>query len=254
MAFSSKRVAVVTGGATGIGAAICRFLARDGADIAIWDWNTDPAQAVADEISAMGRNVLVCKVDVSKRQDIDAAVTSVRDQLGPIGILVNNAGVSPEKDFVDITEKDWDRVFDINLKGTFLCTRAVIDDMIDAQWGRIINISSSSAQSGARRMVHYAATKGGVIAFTKSLAQEVGALGITVNNVPPSFVYTDGLKSVEDRLAGAGGIEGYANRTIPVNRVGQPEDIANAVAFLASEASGYVTGLTLSVNGGRYMQ
>lgn len=254
MTFSSKRVAVVTGGAAGIGAAICRFLARDGADVAIWDWNIEAAQTLVDEISAMGRKVVVCKVDVSKRQDVDTAVTTVREQLGPIGILVNNAGISPEADFVDITEEDWDRVFDVNMKGTFLCTQAVIGDMIDAQWGRIINISSSSAQSGARRMVHYAATKGGVIAFTKSLAQEVGAQGITVNNVPPSFVYTDGLKSVEDRLAATGGIEGYANRMIPVNRVGQPEDIANAVAFLASEASGYITGLTLSVNGGRYMQ
>lgn len=252
MTFSSKRVAVVTGGAAGIGAAICRFLARDGADVAIWDRNTTAARGVADEIAAMGRRSVVCEVDVADRGQIEAAVKTVREELGPIGILVNNAAISPEKDFVDITEEDWDRVFDINMKGVFFCTQAVIDDMIAAKWGRIINISSSSAQSGARRMAHYAATKGGVIAFTKSLAQEVGALGITVNNVPPSFVYTDGLKSVEDRLAG--GIEGYANKMIPVNRVGQPEDIANAVAFLASEASGYITGLTLSVNGGRYMQ
>jgi 2-hydroxycyclohexanecarboxyl-CoA dehydrogenase len=248
----TDKVAVVTGGAAGIGAAVCRFLARDGADIAIWDWNTDAAQGLADEIAAMGRKVVVCKVDVSKRNDIESAVTTVHDTLGPVSILVNNAAISPEKDFVDITMEDWDRVFDINMKGLFMCTQAVINDMITARWGRIINISSSSAQSGARRMVHYAASKGGVIAFTKSLAQEVGALGITVNNIPPSTVYTDGLKSVEARLQG--GIEGYVNSTIPVKRVGQPEDIANAVAFLASEASGYITGLTLSVNGGRYMQ
>jgi 2-hydroxycyclohexanecarboxyl-CoA dehydrogenase len=248
----TNRVAVVTGGAAGIGAAICRFLARDGADIAIWDRNTDAAQGIADEIAAMGRRAVVCEVDVSNRSRIQAAVKTVREELGPVGILVNNAGVSPEKDFVDITDEDWDRVFDINMKGMFMCTRAVIDDMIGARWGRIINISSSSAQSGARRMVHYAATKGGVIAFTKSLAQEMGAFGITVNNVPPSFVYTDGLKSVEARLSG--GIEGYTRNMIPVNRVGQPEDIAHAVSFLASEASGYITGLTLSVNGGRYMQ
>ncbi len=248
----TNKVAVVTGGAAGIGAAVCRFLARDGADIAIWDRNVEAAQEVAREVEALGRRVLVCAVDVASRRDIEAAAQRVRAELGPVAILVNNAAISPEKDFVEISDDDWDRVFDINLKGTFLCTQVLIGDMIAARWGRIINISSSSAQSGARRMVHYAATKGGVIAFTKSLAQEMGPLGITVNNIPPSTVYTDGLKSVEARLEG--GIQGYVNNTIPVKRVGQPEDIANAVAFLASEASGYITGLTLSVNGGRYMQ
>lgn len=248
----TNRVAVVTGGAAGIGAAICRFLARDGADIAIWDWNIEPAKNLVDEITAMGRKVVVCKVDVSNKNDIDAAVKTVHEKLGRVGILVNNAAISPEKDFVDITLDDWNKVFDINMKGMFMCTQAVIRDMMDAKWGRVINISSSSAQSGARRMVHYASTKGGVIAFTKSLAQEMGAHGITVNNIPPSTVYTAGLQSVEDRLEG--GIEGYVNRTIPVKRVGQPEDIANAAAFLASEASGFITGVTLSVNGGRYMQ
>lgn len=251
MTITPGKVAIVTGGAIGLGAAISRFLARDGADIAIWDRNIEPAESVANEIRALGRRVIVCQVDVSNRNSIDAAVQVVRAELGPVSILVNNAGISPEKDFVDITEEDWDRVMDINLKGTFFCTQAVIQDMLDASWGRIINISSSSAQTGARRMVHYAATKGGVIAFTKALAQEVGALGITVNNVPPSFVYTDGLKSVENRFPD--GLSGYARQNIPVNRIGQPEDIANAVAFLASEASGYITGHTLSVNGGRYM-
>lgn len=248
----NNRVAVVTGGAAGIGAAICRFLARDGADIAIWDRDIAAAEELAAEIGALGRKVVICQVDVASREQVDAAADKVRAELGPIGILVNNAGISPEKDFVEITEQDWDRVFDINMKGMFFCTQAVIADMISAQWGRVVNISSSSAQSGARRMVHYAATKGGVIGYTKALAQEVAPMGITVNNVPPSTVLTEGLKSVEDRLEG--GIEGYVKRTIPVQRVGQPEDIANAVAFLASEASSYITGITLSVNGGRYMQ
>lgn len=248
----TNKVAVVTGGAAGIGAAICRFLARDGIDIAIWDWNISAAQPIVDEITAMGRKVVVSKVDVSNKDDIEAAVKTVREKLGRVSILVNNAGIAPEKDFVDITLDDWTKVFDVNMKGVFMCTQAVIGDMIDAKWGRVINISSSSAQSGAKRMVHYAATKGGVIAFTKSLAQEMGGFGITVNNIPPSTVYTAGLQSVEERLEG--GLEAYVNRTIPVKRVGQPEDIANAVAFLASEASGFITGLTLSVNGGRYMQ
>lgn len=246
-----KKVAVVTGGAAGIGAAISRFLARDGADIAIWDWKIDDVQPLVDEIKAMGRKVIVSKVDVSKRSDIEAAVKKAREELGPISILVNNAGISPEKDFEDITEEDWDSVMNVNLKGTFFCTQAVIGDMKAAKWGRIVNISSSSAQSGARRMVHYAATKGGVISFTKALAQEMGPFSITVNNVPPSFVHTAGLDLVKDRLQG--GIEGYAKSTIPLQRVGQPEDLAAAVAFLASDAAGYITGHTLSVNGGRYM-
>lgn len=251
MSEKTNKVAVVTGGAAGIGAAICRFLARDGADIAIWDRNIDAAEQLAADIADMGRRAIVCAVDVADRSQVRAAADRVRAELGPIGILVNNAGISPEQDFVAITEEEWDRVFDINMKGTFFCTQAVVDDMIDKQWGRIINISSSSAQSGAARMVHYAATKGGVIAFTKALARELAPLGITVNNVPPSTVYTDGLKAVEERLVG--GLDAYVNSTIPVKRVGQPEDIANAVAFLAAEASGYITGVTLSVNGGRYM-
>lgn len=249
----NNKVAVVTGAGReiGIGAAICKFLARDGADIAIWDWNVDETGPLVAAIEAMGRRVIVRQVDVSSRDSVNAAAEATRAQLGPIGILVNNAGISPEKDFVAITDEDLDRVIDINLKGIFYCTQAVIDDMTEAKWGRVINISSSSAQTGAKRMVHYAATKGGVIAFTKALAQEVAGLGITVNNVPPSTVYTDGLKSVEDRFTS--GLQDYVDKTIPVKRVGQPEDIANAVAFLASEASSFITGHTLSVNGGRFM-
>jgi len=251
MTNTANRVAIVTGGAAGIGAAICRFLARDGANVAIWDRNVDAAQGLVDEIQAMGRKVVVCKVDVSKRSDIDSALETVRAQLGPVSILVNNAGVSPEKDFVQITEEDWDAVMNINLKGTFFCTQAVIEDMIAAKWGRIVNISSSSAQSGAVRMVHYVATKGGVIGFTKALAREMAPFGITVNNVPPGSVYTAGLQSVESRFTD--GLDAWVKSNIPVQRVGQPEDIANAVAFLASDASGYITGHTLDVNGGRYM-
>ncbi|MYM62395.1 SDR family NAD(P)-dependent oxidoreductase [Pseudomaricurvus sp. HS19] len=251
MTFSTKKVAVVTGGAEGLGAEICRFLARDGADIAVWDRNIGLAQQVAAELRDAGVNAIACEVDISSKAQVDAAAAKVREALGPVAILVNNAGISPEKSFVDITEDEWERVFDINAKGTFLCTQAVIGDMIDAKWGRVINISSSSAQSGAPRMVHYAATKGAVIAYTKALAREVAPMGITVNNIPPSTVYTAGLQSMEERL---GSIDEYVKNTIPVQRVGQPADIANAVSFLASEASSYVTGVTLSVNGGRYMQ
>lgn len=246
------KVAVVTGGAGGLGAAIARFLARDGADIAIWDRKVDAAQEIANEISAMGRQVIVCDVDLSKRSDIEAAANKVREELGAVGILVNNAGISPYKPFVDITDDDWDAVMDVNLKGTFRCTQAVIGDMLEAKWGRIINISSSSAQTGAPCMAHYAATKGGVIGFTKALALEVAALGITVNNIPPNFIRTGPLLAMDDKIPG--GLEGFTKNEIPVQRMGQPEDIANAAAFLASEASSYITGLTLGVNGGRVMQ
>ncbi len=248
---NKTKVAVVTGAGAGIGAATSRFLARDGADIAIWDRNIDNVQPLVDEITAMGRKVIVSKVDVSQRTDIKAALTTVREELGPVSILVNNAGISPEKDFEDITDDDWHAVMNINLMGTFLCTQEVISDMVEAQWGRIINISSSSAQSGSKRMVHYAASKGGIISFTKALALEMGPKGITVNNVPPSFVDTAGLRGAAERIPG--GIEGYQKTMIPMRRVGQPEDIAAAVAFLASEGAGYITGLTLGVNGGRYI-
>ena len=247
---NSVRVAIVTGGAAGIGAGISKRLAEAGRDVAIWDLQVDRAEAVADQVRAMGRKALVSRVDVSNMSDVSAALNSVRRELGPVGILVNNAGIAPEKDFEEITEADFDRVMNVNMKGLFFITQAVIPDMKAANWGRIINISSSSAQTGAPRMTHYAATKGAVIGFTKAMAQEFGKHGITVNNVPPSFVHTEGLEAVVDRIPG--GIEGYA-RAIPMRRVGQPSDIAAAVTFLASEEAGYITGHTLSVNGGRYM-
>ena len=247
-----QKVAIVTGAGSpiGLGAAICRFLARDGADIAIWDRNIDQTGELVKDIEAMGRKVITSEVDVSSRDSINAAAAKVREALGPVSILVNNAGVSPEKDFMDITEEEWELTFNINTKGMFLCTQAVAQDMIDAGWGRIINISSSSAQTGAKRMVHYASSKGGVIGFTKALAQEFASKGITVNNVPPGSCYTESLKSVEGRFAD--GLEAWMKDNVPVQRVGRPEDIANAVAFLASDASSYITGHTLSVNGGRY--
>ena len=167
------------------------------------------------------------------------------DELGRIAILVNNAALSPFCKFEDLTEKIWDDLMAVNLKGPFLCCQAIIPDMLETKWGRIINISSSSAQTGSARQTHYAASKAGVIGFTKSLAQEFATSGITVNNVPPGFVNTEGLQeSPVD-------VEGFAPMT-PMKRPGRPENIAAAVAFLASEDADYITGHTLSVNGGRY--
>jgi len=240
------KTAIVTGAASGIGLAAARRLAKDGASVAIWDLNEAGAQAAAAELVREGHRAIASRVDVSSRADVDAAVKLVHETFGPVSILVNNAGMSAFNPFMEITEELWDRVMTVNLKSMLICTQAVLPDMLEAKWGRVINVSSSSAQTGAARMVHYAASKGGVIAFTKSLAQELAPTGITVNNVPPGFVDTPmlraGLKDNVDQIAAAS----------PMKRPGRPEDMAAAIAFLASEDAGYITGHTLSVNGGRY--
>jgi 2-hydroxycyclohexanecarboxyl-CoA dehydrogenase len=167
-----------------------------------------------------------------------------------VNILVNNAGITHFQPFMEMNEEMWDRVMNINLKSMLVCTQAVLPDMLAAKWGRIINVSSSSAQSGSARMTAYAASKGGVIGFTKALAQEVAALGITVNNVPPGFVDTPMLRG--EGTAGLGvTVEALAARS-PMGRAGKPENLAAAIAFLASDDADYITGHTLSVNGGRY--
>jgi 2-hydroxycyclohexanecarboxyl-CoA dehydrogenase len=240
------KTAIITGAASGIGLATARRLAEAGASVAIWDLNEQGAQAAAAALSGEGRRAIASRVDVSKRADVEAALRQAHQSFGPVGILVNNAGMSAFDSFMEITEELWDRVMTVNLKSLLLCTQAVLPDMLERGWGRIINVSSSSAQSGAARMVHYAASKGGVIGFTKALAQELAPTGITVNNVPPGFVDTpmlrDQLKDRVDQIAAAS----------PMKRPGRPEDMAAAIAFLASEEAGYITGHTLSVNGGRY--
>ncbi len=240
------KTAIVTGAASGIGLAAARRLAKDGANVAIWDINEEAAQAAAAELVKEGCKAIASKVDVSKRAEIDAAVKLAREKFGPISILVNNAGISAFTPFMQITEEQWDRIMQVNLKSVLICTQAVLPDMLDAKWGRIINVSSSSAQTGAQTMVHYSASKGGVIAFTKSLAQELAPTGITVNNVPPGFVDTPMMR------AGLGDKVDHIIAASPMKRAGRPEDMAGAIAFLASEDAGYITGHTLSVNGGRY--
>jgi 2-hydroxycyclohexanecarboxyl-CoA dehydrogenase len=241
----SGRTAVVTGAARGLGRAIALRLARAGVAISAWDLNREGVEQTAALIRQSSGRALACVVNAASAEDIAAATAQTRAHLGPITILVNNAALSPFAPFETITEEVWDRLMAVNLKGPFLCTKAIIPDMLAASWGRIINISSSSAQTGANAQAHYAASKGGVIGFTKALAIEYATQGITVNNVPPGFVDTEGLR------ASPVDVDGFAKKT-PMQRPGRPEDIAAAVAYLASEEASYVTGHTLSVNGGRY--
>jgi 2-hydroxycyclohexanecarboxyl-CoA dehydrogenase len=229
-----------------MGRAISIQLARDGAAVAVWDLNGDGAMLTAATIAQSGGVAIGCKADVSCANAIAAAVARTRSELGPVTILVNNAGISGFCPLLDLTEEMWDRMMRVNLKGPFLCTRAIVPDMLAAGWGRIVNISSSSTQQGARNMSHYVVSKGGVAGFTKALAMEFVSRGITVNTVAPGFVDTPMLR------ASPVDIEAVSAAS-PMRRPGKPEDIAAACSYLVSEAAGYITGQTISANGGRYL-
>ena len=232
---SFMKTAVVTGGASGIGRAIAQRLETDGHHVATIDLQPSDSD-------------FAYTADVTDRHQVDTVLDSIRTQLGPVSILVNAAGLEGFSRFADISFDVWQRVLDVNLNGVFHCCQAVLPDMVDAGWGRIVNISSSSTHSGVAGMAHYVAAKSAVNGLTKSLALEYGPDGITVNAVPPGFIDTPMLRSAEDR--------GFTNveKTIamtPVRRMGKPEDIAAACAFLVSEEAGYITGQILGVNGGR---
>ncbi len=239
------RVAVVTGAARGLGRAICERLAEDGVHIAAWDLNLEGAEETAALVRRQGVKAVACAGDASSASDIAAALEKTQKELGRVSILVNNAALSPFCKFEDLTEEAFDDLLAINLKGPFLCCKAMVPDMVAAGWGRVINISSSSAQTGAKSMAHYVASKGGVIGLTKALAQEYATSGVTFNNVPPNFVDTPGLRDAPID------VDAFAAST-PMKRPGKPRNIAAAVAFLASEDADYITGHTLGVNGGRY--
>lgn len=245
----TQKTALVTGAAAGIGAEICRRLAEDGIAIGVLDLKLEAAQKVADEIVAAGGKAIALAADVSDRAAVEAAVASLREQFGPVTIVVNNAGIASWVPFEEIDDALWDRTMAINLRGPFIVTQTVLPDMKAAKWGRVINISSSSAQSGTARMTHYSSSKGGMISFTKSLALELGPLGITVNNIPPASIA--GTVMYEETKHLMPMTPEQAAAMMPVRRLGEPEDIANAAAWLASEKTGYVTGQTIGVNGGR---
>jgi 2-hydroxycyclohexanecarboxyl-CoA dehydrogenase len=244
-------VAIVTGAGSGIGRAIAIRLGHDGFAVVVLDLDESAAQAVADELSELGlEGFAFGGVDVSDRAQVEAAVERVRTEVGPPVVLVNNAGIPGFKAFLDITDDKWDRIMEVNLNGPFYFSQAVVPDMTQAGWGRIVNISSSSAQSGQPYMVHYVTSKAGLIGFTKALALEVAPLGITVNTIPPGFVDTPMLRGSEKRGLLGGSVDDNAERT-PVRRAGTPEDIAHACSYLVSDGASYVTGQVIGVNGGR---
>ena len=228
--------AVVTGGGSGIGLAVAHRLRADGMHVATVDINPSDAE-------------FAFTADVTDRDQVDEALGAIRAQLGSVTVLVNAAGLEKFKRFTDLKFDDWQRVIDVNLNGVFHCIQAVLPDMVEAGWGRIVNISSSSTHSGQPFMSAYVAAKSAVNGLTKSLALEYGPSGITVNAIPPGFIDTPMLRKSEER-----GFLGDTQKQIeatPVRRMGRPEDIAAACAFLVSEEAGYITGQILGVNGGR---
>jgi 2-hydroxycyclohexanecarboxyl-CoA dehydrogenase len=247
----SGRVAVVTGAASGIGLGVARRLAADGHAVALLDRDGPQASQAVDELTAAGARAASYEVDVADRDALQAVYAAVRKDLGPITILVTSAGIEAFDPVADITPEKWDRIIAVNLTGTFTCMQLAVPDMVAAGWGRIVTISSSSAQSGAPNMAHYVASKGGVIGLTKAFARELAGSGITVNTIPPTIVDTP--------MARKGGAEGNVAsievlaRMVPLGRAGTPDDIAGACSYLCSDDGAYVTGQIIGVNGGMYI-
>jgi 2-hydroxycyclohexanecarboxyl-CoA dehydrogenase len=243
-----SRTAVVTGGASGVGRSIAHHLARRGHAVAVLDVDGDAATATAAELVTEGAQAVGCRVDVADRPGIEAAYGQVRSELGAIEILVTSAAISGFVGFQDITAEQWRRTLDVNLTGTFDCIQAAIGDMVASRWGRIVTISSAAGQTASPRQAHYSASKGGVIAMTKTIAAEFGRKGITANTVPPFSVDTPMLREAQEagHLPAAPVIE----RMVPAGRLGTGDDIGAACAFLCSEDAGFITGQVIAPNGG----
>ena len=242
-----KKTALVTGAAAGIGKACALRLARDGIQVGVLDLDLDGCKKVVAEIEGAGGKAIALQASIADRGQVTAAVTKLREAFGPVTILVNNAGISNFISFEELTDTDWDKMYEVNIKGTFIVTQVVVPDMKAAKWGRVVNISSSSAQTGSIEQVHYSASKGAVVSMTRSLAQALGPMGITVNNIPPGSVATTIMFEANRHRMRLDDL----TKTIPVRRLGVPEDIANACAWLVADETGYVTGQTIGVNGGR---
>lgn len=242
------KVALVTGGSRGIGRSIALKLAENGADVAInYAGNTAAAEEVKAAIEQMGRKALLIQCSVADTDGVQAMVNQVVKELGRLDILVNNAGITRDGLLMRMKEADWDDVMNTNLKGVYNCSKAVMRTMMKQKSGRIVNMASVVGEMGNAGQANYAAAKAGVIGFTKSLAKEVASRGITVNAIAPGFIATDMTRVLSDDQ------KAEMARTIPLGRAGQPEDVANAVLFLASEGAAYITGQVLNVDGGMVM-
>lgn len=243
------RVAVVTGGGRGIGRAIAVRLAREGADVAIsYRGNEAAAEESAKLVRKAGVTCEIFKGDVATPADVDALFNGVDEAFGRVDILVNNAGVTRDNLMMRMKEEEFDEVLRTNLKGTYLCTRAVLRKMVRARWGRIVNVSSVVGLVGNAGQANYAASKAGLIGFTKSVAREVAQRGITVNAVAPGYVETELTGSLTDK------VKDQILGQVPMGRFGEPEEISEVVAFLVGEGAGYLTGQTITVDGGMVMQ
>ena len=248
----SERIAIVTGAARGIGAGIALRLAADGMAVAVLDLNEADCAATVKEIENAGGRALAVGADVSKTDQVNAAVERIAAELGAPTVLVNNAGIIRDANLYKMTDEQWDTVLNVNLKGAFLMARATQKYMTDAKWGRIVNVSSSSAL-GNRAQSNYAASKAGIEGLTKTFAMELGRFGVTANAVGPHFIATDMTAALAANLKMSFEdlVETY-KKQIPVNRVGLPADVAAAVSFLVGEDSGFVSGQVIYVSGGPY--
>jgi 3-oxoacyl-[acyl-carrier protein] reductase len=243
----SGQIALVTGGSQGIGRAIAIVLAECGADVAVMARSLDRCEAVAEEIRALGRRSLAVKGDLGVADEIKSAVEKVAAELGPINILVNNAAITRDGLMLRMKREDWDDVINTNLTGVFLMTQAVLPMMTKARRGRIINLTSVVAQSGNAGQVNYISSKAGIVGLTKAVAREYASRNITVNAVAPGFIETPMTAALNEAARNA------LLEQIPLKRPGSDLDVAHAVAFLASDEAGYITGQVINVNGGMYM-
>jgi 3-oxoacyl-[acyl-carrier protein] reductase len=241
------QVAIVTGGTRGIGKAVAKELAKRGADLIVAGRSLDTAKEAAASLAEFGVRTLGVKLDVSKSEEVEKIFEEIRKEFQKIDILINNAGITKDGLLLRMREEAWDSVLDINLKGVFLCSREVIKDMAKQRYGRIVNISSVAAFMGNPGQANYSASKAGIVGFTKTVAKEYAGRGITVNAVAPGFIQTAMTDVLQDN------IKEEMRKLIPLGRFGTVEDVANAVIFLASPASGYITGHVIHVNGGMYM-
>lgn len=246
------KVALVTGAGSGLGEAVSHRLARDGMAVAVLDINGEAAARVVRDIQEAGGQAVAVVADVGDRDQMESVVDEVHEVFGLITVLVNNAGVENFTPFDEIDGDNWRRIMDVNLTGTYVVTQAVLPDMLEDNWGRIVNVASLAAQVGAANMVHYAASKGGIVALTRSLAIELGSRGITVNAVSPGFIDTPMSRRSIESGAFPVSLEQML-QTYPIPRLGRPEEVAAACAFFISEEAGYITGQLLGVNGGTAM-